>query len=72
MMYVDLIDQDDFCECLQVLGFSVLLDLILEQVCEYVVCGFSLECVQVLWWLVEDMFGGYVMLFLVVCEVIFW
>ncbi|MBW6287098.1 hypothetical protein KZ874_32740 [Pseudomonas aeruginosa] len=41
MMHADLIDQDDFRERLQALGFSVPPDSTPEQACEYAVRGLS-------------------------------
>ncbi len=43
MMHADLIDQDDFRERLQALGFSVPPDSTPEQACEYAVRGLSPE-----------------------------
>ncbi len=57
MMHADLIDQDDFRERLQALGFSVPPDSTPEQACEYAVRGLSPERAQALRRLVEDMLG---------------
>ncbi|MBW6185841.1 hypothetical protein KZ870_31225, partial [Pseudomonas aeruginosa] len=46
MMHADLIDQDDFRERLQALGFSVPPDSTPEQACEYAVRGLSPERAQ--------------------------
>ncbi len=59
MMHADLIDQDDFRERLQALGFSVPPDSTPEQACEYAVRGLSPERAQALRRLVEDMLGGH-------------
>ncbi len=48
MMHADLIDQDDFRERLQALGFSVPPDSTPEQACEYAVRGLSPERAQAL------------------------
>ncbi|EQL42758.1 hypothetical protein M770_34905 (plasmid) [Pseudomonas aeruginosa VRFPA03] len=53
MMHADLIDQDDFRERLQALGFSVPPDSTPEQACEYAVRGLSPERAQALRRLVE-------------------
>lgn len=58
MMHADLIDQDDFRERLQALGFSVPPEATPEQACEYAVRGLSPERAQALRRLVEDMLGG--------------
>ncbi|MBW6085232.1 hypothetical protein KZ836_30380, partial [Pseudomonas aeruginosa] len=55
MMHADLIDQDDFRERLQALGFSVPPDSTPEQACEYAVRGLSPERAQALRRLVEDL-----------------
>ncbi|HBP5443192.1 hypothetical protein IPC665_19820 [Pseudomonas aeruginosa] len=70
MMHADLIDQDDFRERLQALGFSVPPDSTPEQACEYAVRGLSLERAQALRRLVEDMLGGHATLLPAVREAI--
>ena len=68
MMHADLIDQDDFRERLQALGFSVPPDSTPEQACEYAVRGLSPERAQALRRLVED--GGHATLLPAVREAI--
>ena len=70
MMHADLIDQDDFRERLQALGFSVPPDSTPEQACEYAVRGLSPERAQALRRLVEDMLGGHATLLPAVREAI--
>ncbi|RPX28800.1 hypothetical protein IPC725_29825 [Pseudomonas aeruginosa] len=70
MMHADLIDQDDFRERLQALGFSVPPEATPEQACEYAVRGLSPERAQALRRLVEDMLGGHATLLPAVREAI--
>lgn len=70
MMHADLIDQDDFRERLQALGFSVPPDSTPEQACECAVRGLSPERAQALRRLVEDMLGGHATLLPAVREAI--
>lgn len=58
MMHADLIDQDDFRERLQALGFAVPPDVTAEQACEYAVRALTPERSMALRRLVEEMLAG--------------
>jgi hypothetical protein len=58
MMHADLIDQDDFRERLQALGFAVPPSVTAEQACEYAVRGLTPERSLALRRLVEEMLAG--------------
>ncbi|MFV3329989.1 hypothetical protein ACNFIA_03525 [Pseudomonas sp. NY15437] len=58
MMHADLIDQDDFRERLQALGFAVPPAVTAEQACEYAVRGLTPERSLALRRLVEEMLAG--------------
>lgn len=58
MMHADLIDQDDFRERLQALGFSVPPNVTAEQACEYAVRALTPERSMALRRLVEEMLAG--------------
>ncbi|MBO3275976.1 hypothetical protein D3C76_418330 [compost metagenome] len=58
MMHADLIDQDDFRERLQALGYHMPADATPEQACELAVRGLTPERSLALRRLVEEMLGG--------------
>ena len=58
MMHADLIDQDDFRERLQALGFAVPPDVTAEQACEYAVRALTPERSMALRRLVEELLVG--------------